>query len=135
MQAGHQDDRGRLDVEVQFGGAAHRQTGGTGRAGGGTGDGLFAADDGGQLALHDADQRLARRQAGEDVLAERLFFDAGDELAHDRQRHVGLEQRQADLAQHLGGVGLGQARLAAHGLDHPREPLGQVIQHDSKSRE
>ena len=125
LQAGHQDDRGRRDVEVQLGGAAAHDVAADAF------QRFLAADDGRQLALHDADQRLARRKARDDVFAERLFLDAGNEFAHDRQRHVGFEQRQADFAQHLGGVGFGQARFAAHGLDHAREPLGQVIQHDS----
>jgi hypothetical protein len=62
--------------------------------------------------------------------AQRFFFYLADEFAHGRQRHVGLEQRQAHLAQHLGGVRFGQSRLAAHGLDDFGEALGQVIQHD-----
>jgi hypothetical protein len=73
------------------------------------GSGFIAADDGGQLALHHAHQGLARRQAADDFLAKGLFLDAGNEVAHDRQRHVGFEHGKAHFAQHLGGVGLGQS--------------------------
>ena len=45
------------------------------------------------------------------------------------KRDVGFEQRDAHLAQHLLGVGFGQARFAAHRLDDAGEPLGQVFEH------
>ena len=53
----------------------------------------------GQLAVHDADQRLARRQAADHLLAERLLAHARDEILDHRQRDVGFEQRHAHLAQ------------------------------------
>ena len=52
-----------------------------------------------------------------DLLAQRLVLHAGDEVAHDRQRHVGLEQGHAHLAQHVLHVAFGDAGLAAHLLD------------------
>ena len=113
LQAGHQDHRRRLRGEVQFGhrleravlvGLAHR---------------------GGELAVHDAHQRLARRQRADHVLAQRLVLDAGDEVAHHRQRHVGLEQRHAHLAQHVLHVAFGNAGFAAHRLHEARQAVGQ----------
>jgi hypothetical protein len=111
LQAGHQDDGGRLLGKAQLG-RFRTEVG---------------AHDGGQFALHHADQRLARRQRGNHFLAQRLFFDAGDEFAHGRQGNVGLQQRHAHFAQHFGGVGFGQAGLAAHGLDDLGKALGQII--------
>ena len=41
----------------------------------------------------------------------------------DRQRDVGLEQREPHLAQRVLDVGVGEARLAAQRLDDARQPL------------
>ena len=49
------------------------------------------------------------------------------ELGQSRQRHVGFQQGQAHFAQHLGGIRLGQTRLAAHRLDDLGKALGKVI--------
>jgi len=117
LQAGHEDDRGRLHRQVQL---AALVVGG---------QAFLAADDGGQLALHHAHQRLARRQAGHHVLAQCLFLHAGDEFPHHRQGDVGLQHGQAHFAQHFGGIGFGQASLAAHGLDDPRQALSEIVQH------
>ncbi|MNS97057.1 hypothetical protein D3C72_1313800 [compost metagenome] len=119
LQARHQDDGGRLHGQVQLGFLVVA----AGRVG--------AADHGGQLALDHADQGLARGEAADNLLAHGLFLHAGNEFAHDRQRHVGFEHGKAHFAQHLGGVGLGQSGLAAHGLDDPRQALCEVIQHGS----
>ena len=54
-----------------------------------------------------------------------LLLDAGDEVAHDRQRDVGLEQRHAHLAQHVLHVVFGDAGLAAHRLDEAAEAVGE----------
>jgi len=91
LQAGHQDDRRRLLRERQLGGLGTE----------------VGAHQGGQLALHHADQGLARAEGSDDFFAQRFFLHFGDEFAHRRQRHVGLEQRQAHFAQHLGGSRLG----------------------------
>ena len=45
--------------------------------------------------LHDL---LARSEALEHLLAHRLLADARDEVAHDREVDVGLEEREPDLA-------------------------------------
>ncbi|MNM78701.1 hypothetical protein D3C81_906120 [compost metagenome] len=111
LQTGHQDDGGRLLGKADLR-RFRPQVG---------------AHQGGQLALHHAHQGLARRQRGNDILAHGFFFDFGDEFAHGGQGDVGLEQRQAHFAQHVGGVRFGQARLAAHGLDDFGKPLGEII--------
>ena len=55
--------------------------------------------------------------------------DAGDHVAGDPDVDVGLEERRADLLQHLVDVGLGEATLAAHALDDAFEAIGQVLEH------
>jgi hypothetical protein len=67
--------------------------------------------------VDDADQRLARRQAGEHFLAQRAGFHRFDEVLDHRQRDVGFQQGQAHLAQRVLHVGFGDARLPAQGLD------------------
>ena len=79
--------------------------------------------------MHDADQRLSRREAADHFRAHRLFLHCGDEILHHRQRHVGLEQRDAHLAQRFLDVGFGEARFAADRLDDAREAGGQVVEH------
>ena len=92
--------------------------------------GRLTAHELGQFAMHHADQRLAGSERADHLLPHRLFLDAGDEVLDHRQRDIGLQQRHAHLAQHVGDVVLGQARLAAQGLDDAAEPLGQVVEHD-----
>ena len=109
LQSGHQDDRGRLRRQVEVGDAfAHRR---------------------GELAVDDADQRLAWRQRSDDLRAEGPLLDPGDEVPHHRQGDVGLQQRHAHLAQHVLNVVFGDAGLAAHRLDEAAEPIGEVGSH------
>ena len=105
LQARHQDHRRRLGGEVDVGDAL--------------------AHGGHQLVVHDAHQRLARVQRAHHLLPQRLLLDAGDEVAHHGQRHVGLQQRHADFAQHLLHVVLGDAGLAAHLLDEAGQFVGK----------
>jgi len=79
--------------------------------------------------VHHAHQRLPRRQAADNLLAERLGAHRVDEMLDHRQRDVGLEQRDAHFAQRILHVDLGEARLAADRLDDPGEPRGQVVEH------
>ena len=53
----------------------------------------------------------------------------GDERLDDRQRDVGLEQRQAHFAQRVLDVGVGEARFAAQRLDDARQAFGQGFEH------
>ena len=68
-------------------------------------------------------------ERADDLGAEGLILDAGDEVAHHRQRDVGLEQRHAHLAQHVLDVLLGDAGLAAHRLDEPAQAIGEGGSH------
>ena len=76
-----------------------------------------------------ADQRLPRRQRADDIGADSLVANRGDEILDDRQRDVGLEQREAHFAQRILDVGVGQPRFAAQLLHDAAEPLGQVVEH------
>ena len=100
LQTGHQDDRRRLGREVDVGHAL--------------------AHGGGEFSVDDAHQDLARREGAHHLFAQGLGLDAGDEVAHHRQGHVGLKQGHAHLAQHLGHVVFGDAGLAAQGFDNAR---------------
>jgi hypothetical protein len=77
--------------------------------------------------MDDADQRLARRQRADDLLAERFFPDAGGEVLDHRQRDVGFEQGHAYFAQHVGNVVFGQSGLAAQVFYDATEALGKVV--------
>jgi ABC-type uncharacterized transport system permease subunit len=79
--------------------------------------------------MHHPHQRLAGRQAANHFLAKGFFFDAGDEIAHHRQGDIGFQERHADLAQHLGRVGFGQARLAFDGFDRFGQALSEIVKH------
>ena len=109
LQAGHQDDRRRLRLQVEVGDAfAHRRR---------------------ELAVDDADERLAGRERAAHLGAEGAVLDAGDEVAHHRQRDVGFEERHAHLAQHVLDVLVGDARRAAHRLDEPAQAIGEGRSH------
>jgi len=54
-----------------------------------------------------------------------FVLDAGDEIPHHWQCHIGLEQRHAHLAQHVRHVGLGDAGLPSHFLDETGEFVGR----------
>ena len=62
-----------------------------------------------ELVVDELDDGLRRRQRGEHVGADRALFDARDELFGDRERDVGFEQRDADFAQYLSDVRLGES--------------------------
>ena len=48
---------------------------------------------------------------------------------HHRQRHVGIQQRQADLAQRLVDIGLVQRAAAAQPVENARELAGKCVEH------
>ena len=109
LQAGHQHDGGRLRREIEpivrF---AHQLR---------------------EFAMDDADQRLARAQRTEHLLANGFFLDRSDQGLDGRQGDVGLKQGQAHFAQRVGDIGFGQAGFAAQRLHDTRETLGQVVEH------
>ena len=73
----------------------------------------LAAEDADQFLVDDLDDLLGRVQRGGHLGAFGALLDAGDEVAHDGQRDVGLQQRQPDLAGGGVDVLVGQPPLAA----------------------
>ena len=59
----------------------------------------------------------------------RPLLDPGDEAADDLEVDVGLEQGDADLAEDLVDVGLGEAALAAEALEDALEAVGKCLEH------
>ena len=84
---------------------------------------------GGQFALNQAHQGLAWRERAHHLLAQGFVFDAGNELAHHGQRHIGFKQGHAHLAQHVRDVGLGDAGLPTEVLDQFGKLVGKCGGH------
>ena len=61
--------------------------------------------------------------------ADRGLADAGDDGAGDADVDVGLEQRRADLAEHLVDIAVGEPPLATEPLEDPLEPVGKRVEH------
>ncbi len=78
-----------------------------------------------QLVVDDLDDLLGGVQRLADLLAAGALLDGGDELLDDRQRDVGLEQRDPDLAGGRVDVGVGQPALAAQVLEGVGEAVGE----------
>src|SRR5262249_14220941 len=73
----------------------------------------LAAQDVDQLVVYDLDDLLGGVERLGHLRAAGPLFDLRDEVLDDGQRHVGLEERDADLARRGVDVGLGQLALAA----------------------
>src|SRR5690606_5864885 len=82
-----------------------------------------------QAVVHDLDDHLPRRDRAQDLLADRAGTDLVDERAHDRQRHVGLEQRDANLAQRLRDVAFAEHAAFGEALQDIAEPPRQAFEH------
>ena len=76
--------------------------------------------------LHDL---LARRQAPEDVLPERALLDRRGEVAGDLEVHVGLEEREANLAHRLRDRLLVEAPTAAEAAERGLKLVGEGVEH------
>ena len=64
-----------------------------------------------------------------DLRARGALLDRGDELPDHRQRDVGLEQGDADLARGGVDVGVAQPALAAQAGEDLVEPVGEGLEH------
>src|SRR5205823_5504509 len=53
----------------------------------------------------------------------------GDEIAHDRQRDIGFEQGDADLAQRRRDVVLAERAAAPQPVEDVVEPIAQTVEH------
>ena len=110
LQADHQDrGGGRVDAEV------------AGLA--------LAAEHVDEGVVDDLDDLLAGGDGLGDGLALGLVGDLLDEVAGDRQRDVGFEERGADLAQRGGDVLVGEGALAGERAEDAGEPVGKGLEH------
>ena len=110
LQADHQDRRGRV-VDPQIGDAA------------------LAGEHPDQLVVHDFHDLLAGGDGFRDRLALGLILHRLDEIARDGQRDVGLEQRDADLAQRGRHVLVGQRAGPGQLAEDAAKAVGQVLEH------
>ena len=79
--------------------------------------------------VDDLDDLLAGGDGAQHLGADGAFADLGDEVAHHRQGHVGVEQGEADFAQRFGDVGLAQRAAAAQAVEDAGELVGQGFEH------
>ena len=85
-----------------------------------------------ELVVDDLDDLLGRVQRAADLGPERPLAHRGGELADHRQRDVGVEQGDPDLADRRSDVGLGQPALAAQVLEGGGQAVGEGGEHGSK---
>ena len=93
------------------------------------GAGAVAGEDADQLVVDDLDDLLAGGDRLGDGLAAGLVLHPLDEVAGDRQRDVGLEQGDADLAQRGRDVLVGQRALAGELVEDAGEPAAEGLEH------
>ena len=73
----------------------------------------FPAEDPDQFLVDDLDDLLGRVQGTRNFSAAGALLDPADELAHHRQRYVGLQQSQPDLPGRRVDIGVSQTAFAA----------------------
>ena len=82
-----------------------------------------------QSVVHDLDDLLRAGDRLEDLLAERALAHRRNELADDLEVHVGLEQRDADIAQRVLEVRFADARATPEALEGRIQLVGQLLEH------
>ena len=90
---------------------------------------VVAAEDLDQLVVDGADHLLPGRDRLQQLAAGGALPHARDELAHDLEVHIGLEQRDAHLAQRRIEVVLGNPPAAAEAAEGGLEAFAQGFQH------
>ena len=110
LEAGHEDDGGGL-------------RGGLLEAGG------VAAEDVEELVVDDFDDLLGGGEGGGDLPPMALVADVVDDVGDDGEVDVGLEEGEADLAEGVGDVFVGDGALAAEGLEGALELVAEVFKH------
>ena len=78
-----------------------------------------------QLIMDDLDDHLPRRDAFDDLLTHGAFLHRVDEVAHDRQRHIGLEQCDTHLAHRGRDIFLRQRPAALQAIEDVAQAFGQ----------
>ena len=79
--------------------------------------------------MDDLHHLLARGQAPEDVRADRALAHPADEVLHDLEVDVGLEQREADLTHRLGDHVVIEASALAQVAERALKPVGKRVEH------
>ena len=92
----------------------------------------LTTEDGDELLVDDLDDLLGRVQRLADLGAERALAHDVGELLDDRQGDVGVEQRQADVADRLVDVGLREPPLGAEVLEGVGQAVGEAVEHRSR---
>jgi hypothetical protein len=77
-----------------------------------------------EFIANNLDDLLGRRKRGHHGLADGLFADVLDQLLDDAQVDVGFKQGNADFAQRLADIFLGNCALAAKGLEGTLQLIG-----------
>src|SRR5207249_9401301 len=90
----------------------------------------LAAEELRQLLVHDLHDLLRRRQALENLLAERTLADTRGEVADDVEVDVRLEQRKADLAHGARDRLLVELAALAEVAERGAEAFGEGVEHD-----
>lgn len=79
--------------------------------------------------MHDFDERLPGSKALRDFGADRPLFDRLGECPDDTERDIRIEQREADLADRIVDIVLGEPSPAGHGLQCGRETGSEAVEH------
>ena len=85
-----------------------------------------------ELAVHELDEVLLRREAPQHLLAERVPLHGVDEVAHDRDVHVRFEQRQAHVTERFLDVALRDPPLALQLAEERVELLAEGLEHQGE---
>ena len=89
----------------------------------------LAAEDADELVVDDLDDLLGGVEGAADLGTERPLAHRGGELPHHRQRDVGVEQGDPDVADRRVDVGLGQAALAPEALEGDGQAVREAGEH------
>ena len=82
-----------------------------------------------EVVVDDLDDHLRWRHRAQHLLPQRLLTHRGDKVANHRQRHIGLEQGDADLAQGGADIILGQGTMATQPVEDVTEAIAEAIEH------
>ena len=91
--------------------------------------GVFA-EDVDEFVVDNFDDLLGGGERGGDLFAHGAGADVFDELVDDGEVDVGFEEGEADLAEGVGDVLVGDGALTAEGLEGTLEFVAEVFKHD-----
>ena len=91
------------------------------------------SEDSDQFVPDDFQDLLGGREGGQDLLAERLLLDIGDELLDDLEVDIGLEQSETNLSEAILESLLRQLPLPAQVLEGALQLFRQVFKHRTQA--